>query len=180
MKTFKLFLYLLISLSASFISIKGQSITVTGGGTYVLSANESTHNCRFWISYDRNGLQTTSLHYRVNGVGLVPSFPVGDGSNNPSYVDVPLGDGEHSIEFIWYGYDYGQSRWFIADVKTRAHTVKFYVYLTNIFGGGHVYVDNVQRSSGFSKTVFSGNTIDDGTILRRILSSMEYFWQLSK
>ncbi|MBS3944787.1 MAG: T9SS type A sorting domain-containing protein [Melioribacter sp.] len=106
----------------------------------------------------------------------MPSFPVGDGSNNPSYVDIPLGEGEHSIEFIWYGYDYGQSRWFIADVKTRAHTVKFYVYVSNIFGGGNVYVDNIQRSSGFSKTVFSGNTIDVGAIEQNYNG---YYWMWS-
>lgn len=164
MKLFKLFLFVLFLLSAGSISIKGQSISVTGGGIYVLSANETTHNCRFWITYDRNGLQTTSLHYRVDGVGLVPSFPVGDGSNNPSFVDIPLGEGQHSIEFIWYGYDWGRRLWFIADTKTMTHTVKFNLYISNIFGSGSIYVDNVQRTSGFSKTVYSGNTVDVGAI----------------
>jgi len=55
MKTFKLFLYVLILLSAGTTSINGQSITVTGGGTYVLSAYETTHNCRVCKIFCVNG-----------------------------------------------------------------------------------------------------------------------------
>ena len=172
MKTFKAFFFGIILLF-SLQPLTAQSISVSGGGQWTLNAGETTHTFRFWITYNTGGLQTTSLHYKVDGGSQVPSNPVGDGSNNPSYVDIALSEGTHSIEFIWYGYDWGNLRWFIADTKTNSSTVKFNVYVSNIFGGGDVTVDGQTKSSGSAKTVISGSSIDIGAIEQ---SYGGYYW----
>jgi hypothetical protein len=163
MKTFKVFFFGIILL-LSIQPLTAQSISVSGGGQWTLEANETTHAFRFWISYYTGGLQTTSLHYKVDGGSQVPTNPVGNGSNNPSYVDITLGEGDHSIEFIWYGYDWGDLSWFTADTETKSSIVKFNVYVTNIFDGGNVSIDNQNRPSGSAKTVVSGNSIGIGAI----------------
>lgn len=162
MKMNKLFFIVTVFVLNSYLLI-AQSINVSGGGTWTLGATESSHAFRFWISYTWNGLQTASLHYKVDGGGQIPSNVVGDGSNNPSYVDINLGEGEHTIEFIWYGYDWGKLQWFTADTDMKSSTVKFNVYVTNIFNGGDVSIDSQTKASGSAKTVFGGNSIGIGT-----------------
>ncbi|MEW6654391.1 MAG: hypothetical protein AB1394_13145, partial [Bacteroidota bacterium] len=177
MKTFKAFffgIFLLLSIQP----LTAQSISVSGGGQWTLNAGETTHAFRFWISYNTGGLQTTSLHYKVNGGSQVPRNPVGNGSNNPSYVDIPLSEGTHTIEFIWYGYDWGNLRWFAADTKTKSSTVKFNVYVSNIFDGGNVSIDNQDRPSGSAKTVMSGNSIGIGAI-EQSYSGYNWVWSTS-
>ncbi len=163
MKALKV-LFCLVILFIGVINTSAQSITVTGGGTWTLSLSETTHSFYFGISYNTGGLQTTSLHYKVDGGSLVPSNYVGDGSNNPDHVDIPLGEGNHTIRFIWYAYNWGNYTWFIADSTTKTSTVKFNVSVTNIFNGGNVMKDGVQTTSGALKTVMSGNSIGLGAI----------------
>jgi plastocyanin len=95
---------------------------------------------------------------------MIPSNPVGSGANNPSYVDIDLSQGSHSIEFRWLAYDWGNLLWYIADTETKNVTVKFNIYTSNIFGAGSVLVDGVSRSSGYAKQVIGGNSIGIGAI----------------
>ncbi|MCB0732295.1 MAG: hypothetical protein KDC88_14825, partial [Ignavibacteriae bacterium] len=155
LKLILVFLFLLIS-----DQILAVGISVSGPSSAVMEAGTTTKTVRFYISYSPGGNPwTSSLHYKINGGNRIPSNFDGSNANNPSYVDISLTEGSHTITFEWMAYDYGNYEWYYADTETKNITINFKVFTKNNFGEGNIKVDGVTQISGFYKLTKGGSNI---------------------
>ena len=158
--------------------IFAQSISVSGSSSATLSAGSSTATVRYYITYYDYSGQTLSLHYKVDGGSMVPQYPDGSGANVPSYVDIDLSQGSHTIEFGLLCYDWNYYQWATADTKNKSTTVKFKVFVENIFGDGSVKINGVTKSSGDYVLVKGGDNINIEAV-EQSYGGNDYVWNTS-
>lgn len=163
MKKIKIF-FLIAGLLFSLNHLLAQSISVSGSTSSIMSAGTTTKSLRYWITYSGVEGKTISFHYRVDGGSLVPENPPGDGSNSPSYVDIQFTQGNHTVEFYLYVYDWDHLLWTIPDTETKSVTIKFYMYVKNIFDAGNIVINGENKPSGSSKAVKGGDNIQVAAI----------------
>lgn len=177
MNFLKFFLVLLIVLISDQVFAVG--ISVSGPSSAIMSPGTTTKTVRYYISYSFGGDPwTSSLHYRIDGGSRVPSNEDGSGANNPSYVDIPISQGSHTITFEWMAYDWSRGLWYYADTETKNITIRFKVFVKNNFGAGNIKVDNTTRTSGYYKLVKGADNIGLEA-LEQSYNSYDYIWSTS-
>ena len=159
MNHLKSFISAVIILFSSF-HLFAVGISVSGPSSVTMDAGTTTKTARYYISYTYGGDPwTSSLHYRIDGGSRVPSNFDGSGANNPSYVDIPLTQGTHTITFEWMAYNWATHLWYYADTEAKNITVNFKVFVTNNFGSGNVKIDGATKTSNSYKLVKSGDNV---------------------